>query len=355
MGASVFFSSAINSQSSSSNQFHALISALEQLGYLFTDNPNSDFYIGVNHVSRDYKRFIKYRGNKLKAALIRLEPPSVFPYQYKKVLEAKYGLIMSPGRVHGLSKRADFLPWPYEVTENPQQPVPSRFPLNQYRNNALHQHFTEFNSWLKRKNELILVAANKVSPNKVEQYSIRRRYAKHLPNEILKTYGDLWNSSLLSKIDHRARILNFSLRNCYFPNLISLYGNLHWSYKSSLGLIDQKSLALGESRFSLVVENDPSYVSEKLMDALIHGTIPFYLGPSLELTGIPSNVVIPLNHTPEELECHINSISEDELFIIWQNIRKFLSSKSNFIKWDKNAVYSSISLKLHEFFGAERL
>ena len=346
----MFISSSSGSINSSLNPFHDLTSGLEHRGFIPSDNSKSDFFIGINHNKRTYKEFISQGGSSDRAALIRLEPPSVFPAQYGEAIQEYYGIVMTLGSLRGISNKSEFLCWPYVVVANPQKPLPNEFTLNQHRLFALEHHLSDFNSWLNRKNEIVLIAANKVSPAREEQYSTRRKYARNLQAHQLKIYGEFWNESLLKQVEHRARVLIFSLRNGYFPNLKNLYGNLHWRYPSAQGPIAEKKLALENSRFSLVIENDSSYVSEKLFDAMMHGTIPIYLGPDLSLTGIPSNVLIELNQSPAEIWNYVCKLDEKELFAIWQNIRSFLSSELNLKRWDKAIVYGQIANQLTNHF-----
>lgn len=346
----MFISSSSSSITSSRNAFHDLTSRLENGGFILSHNSKSDFFIGINHNKRTYKEFISQGGSSDRAALIRLEPPSVFPAQYGEFIQEYYGIVMTAGSLRDVSNKSEFLCWPYEVVANPQKPWPNDFTLDQHRHFALVHHFSDFKSWLKRKNEIVLIAANKVSPAREEQYSTRRKYARNLQAHQLKIYGELWNESLLAQVEHRARVLIFSLRNGYIPNLKSLYGNLHWRYPSAQGPIAEKKLALENSRFSLVIENDSSYVSEKLFDAMMYGTIPVYLGPDLSLTGIPSNVLIELNQSPAEIWNYLCKLDEKELFIIWQNIHDFLSSELNLKRWDKAIVYGQIANQLINHF-----
>jgi hypothetical protein len=49
-----------------------------------------------------------------------------------------------------------------------------------------------------------------------------------------------------------------------------------------------------------VIENDSTYVSEKLLNALVAGCIPIYSGPPLSIYGIPSEVAINVGKKPRE-------------------------------------------------------
>jgi hypothetical protein len=44
-----------------------------------------------------------------------------------------------------------------------------------------------------------------------------------------------------------------------------------------------------------VIENSADYLSEKLIDAVISGTIPIYVGPNLNTFGLPAELAYQVN------------------------------------------------------------
>jgi hypothetical protein len=319
--------------------------ALIEMGFVIGRSPKSDYFLSINHASSQYREFIARGGQAKYAALVRLEPAAVFPAQYRDSIIDKYDLVVSPGRVDGVNKD-EFIGWPYEVVANPQQPVSVETTLKEHIEESLKENYNNFENWLERKHHIVMINANKVSPISKELYSLRRSYARNMPAGSLVVYGGLWNEPLYDLLMYRVRVMAHSLKHRVIPNLRHLYGNLHWSFKSAKGLTPKKRDIVKNSRFSLVIENDSSYVSEKLFDALIYGSIPIYLGPDLRLAGLPPEIIIPLEHKPDDLWSYLSSLSDEFLFLKWSAIKSFLESDTLLLNWDKSIVYRQIAQKI---------
>ena len=67
------------------------------------------------------------------------------------------------------------------------------------------------------------------------------------------------------------------------------------------------------SKFSLVIENDDNYISEKLIDALLGGSIPIFIGGDFRRVGIPDASVVSNLFTPEEILNYIKSFKEEDI------------------------------------------
>jgi hypothetical protein len=244
-----------------------------------------------------------------------------------------------------------YIPWPYEFIPNPLNPTGKDFDLrNQVMENNKKLLF-DYKNWLGRKYFLTMVNANKVSPVRKENYSLRRIYAKKVDKQFLTVFGDLWGSSTFPKVLHRFSVLTFSIRNFFFPNLLHIYGNLHWKYPTSNGVVIDKQEILQSSKFSIVIENDNSYVSEKLIDSLINGSIPIYLGPQLPFSIIPKDVYIPLPQSPKELILMLQNLQDSELEYYLENIHAFIQSENFISRWERKIVFRQIALELVSCFG----
>ena len=119
---------------------------------------------------------------------------------------------------------------------------------------------------------------------------MRRRLANQLSAHNLDTYGPLWNASLSSKLFHRISVGLNALKGGFIPNLLEIYGNLHWKYPTYMGEPMDKHRIIQQYRYSLVVENSSDYCSEKLFDVVINGSIPIYVGPNLDNYEIPNSL-----------------------------------------------------------------
>jgi hypothetical protein len=89
-------------------------------------------------------------------------------------------------------------------------------------------------------------------------------------------------------------------------------------------------------KVAVVIENSQEYMSEKLFDAFVGGCIPVYVGPDLEVFGIPSSLYVTAEATPESVQRGI-SVALDMDFLVWrQAVMKFLMDEETMQLWGSN-------------------
>lgn len=330
-------------------QFNLLINSLDLYGFSIVQASKADFFISINHDEKSYRRFIANGGEKRNTVLIVLEPPAVFPSQYLKRNLNKYGLILRPG-----SKDFDndsFMPWPYENVPNPL------FPQNQYSQTIQDFAGSHANptlaEWKMREFNLVMINANKVSPAKHENYSLRRRYALLVPSNSLKVFGYLWNDSLSKKVYTRLGVIKFSFANFFFPNFRSIYGNLFLKFPSALGPIDDKQVVLRKSKFAIVIENDNTYVSEKIIDCFVNGCVPVYYGYDLEYAGISNQAYLELPKNPGDLIGQLDSLNDVDILKLLEHASQLIKSDTFQKSWNSGAVYQRIAKRIHSYSEGE--
>jgi hypothetical protein len=108
---------------------------------------------------------------------------------------------------------------------------------------------------------------------------------------------------------------------------------------------------LSKSKFTLVIENSSTYVSEKIFDALINGSIPFYIGPPLKDVSIPPGIVIENNGTSDGIIRHIADLDDTKIRNMLSGARDFLTSKDFESHWIESSVYSQIQSRISIFLS----
>jgi hypothetical protein len=325
-----------------------LRNTLRTAGIDLNNDPNAKFLICINHNKHAYKEFIKNGGRDKNAILIRLEPDAVYPKQYEPKIETKYGLVISPGSVHDISK---FFGWPYKYHQNPAKPGDSDPSLLEILDSNLTSSLFTYGNWIKREHLLTMVASNRVSPVRSANYALRRALAKALPISILSVYGPLWNDRSGIKILHRVAILVWALKQGTFPNLHQIYGNLFSKYSTAKGPILDKHQLLKQSKFSLVIENSNHTVTEKIFDSLINGTIPIYVGANLQLANMPADLAFPIRGSEDEIMEIIKNHSKADIVQKLEAISKYLNSENFFKHWLHSNVYESIGLEISQYIS----
>jgi hypothetical protein len=319
-------------------------------GLIISTLEECELFISINHSSRLYKKFKKLGKKRDQAVLIRYEPSSVFPAQYTERITDKYGLVITLGHREKECGNFYFLPTPYSYLPNPNLPMNRGLSVQSIlKGKEFNTQFNLYN-WEKRKFNICLIASNKVAFTGNNNYNIRRSLAYTLSKDNLRIYGELWDSNFYHKFRHRLGVTRHGLQNMTIPNIMSIYGSFFRKYDNYIGPIEDKHVIVKQSKFSLIIENSNNYVSEKIFDAMINGSIPLYYGPKLEEYGIPGkDIAITCEGSAKILEDKIKLLSLNEVKNYLSSIQKYLVSKDFKNEWLENVVYQKISKKIFEF------
>jgi len=307
------------------------------------------FLILFNHERKIYRNFIKSGGNPRHAVLIRLEPDTVFPAQYKKRIEDNYGLVVSPGSNYNFSGSESFIGWPYKYHLNPAEPNSKDPDLRLALNRNTFDDLFSLENWKQRSHLLVMIAANKVSPESRSNYSIRRNLAKNADSRLLEVYGALWNESIYIKARHRLAVFVAAIKQGTYPDLWQIYASLFTNYQTTKGPIPDKHKLLRETKFNLIVENSNTIVTEKIFDALVNGSIPVYIGPNLNSFGMPNGVAIEVTGGISNIEALIESINDEEISLYLEAMKKFISSEYFRSNWPSEEVYKKIAMVVKNY------
>lgn len=310
--------------------------------FTLTNSLDGNFLIALNHNQNAYRTYINNGGSVDRAVLIRLEPPSVFPGQYKNAVTRKYSQAITPGLAENRERCKFFVGWPYKYHLNPGIPSSQDPALAEILLKRAGTARVDINEWLSRPNKVVMVAANKVSPLGNSNYNLRRHMAHEIPNHVLQVYGAMWQGEVYSQIRHRAGVISFSLRNRIIPSPKGVYGGLFSKYSTSKGTIDNKHEVLKTAKFSLVIENSDTIMSEKLFDAILNGTVPIYIGPSLRKLKLPGDLAITSIRSPEQLMSYMENFDLRNIKTILQAGKDFLNSSSFTVNWCEEGVYRQI-------------
>jgi hypothetical protein len=351
MSPTYYLAGTASSPSSVAFQFRDLVNSLSEKNFTMAEDFPADLFVSVNHNPTQYNKYIASGGKPEKTVLILLEPPAVYPSQYKSRSLRRYSLVLAPGSFKFSENTENYIPWPYEAIPNPLVPSGQTTDLAEVTKQAVGELVFDYQIWNDRKYFLSMINANKVSPIKTENYTLRRKYAHELDGNKFFVFGDYWNSSLKSKIRLRVSILVFSLRNFVVPNLKHIYGNLHWRFKTSKGAILDKQEILRLTKFSLVIENDESYISEKLIDSLVNGCIPIYRGPKIPSEIMPPGIFLELPSKPKDLIPSLEALTVFEIRNILGKIADYVSSENFISRWDKSVVFEQCAHAISQQFG----
>jgi hypothetical protein len=309
---------------------------LESEGFEIVTENAVDILININH---NWLSFREQQGRNIFRVLIRLEPSSVYPAQFTKNIESQYDLVLTPGQP-GINPK-EFIRWPYQFQKNPLQPDLHLTPLSNVLKSQIEKRVYSYQNWCEREIICSLIAANKVSPNGSGNYDLRRNFASNVLGSDLEIYGELWRANLLTKLRHRVGVLKFAWLSGSSFQFKNIFTDLFQRYPRVKGRIENKQLLASNSKFSLVIENSDNYVSEKLIDALISGSIPVYFGTSLATTPLPENLVIRYSGAEENLIPFLLGLDSKLIKGILHNIQEFILG-DEILMWDSAEVFKFI-------------
>ena len=319
-----------------------LADELSNLGYKIVDHGPVELLINLNHNWKSLREQTRQSSNPTRI-LIRLEPPSVFPAQYTPKVEDNYDLVLNPGRPQ--QSEEEFIPWPYQFQKNPLKPQIKSPAILEILEQKIADGQFDYNNWRERQIFCAMISANKISPNGSGNYELRRTLVKHQKDSRLQVFGELWRSSLSAKLRYRLGVLRFALASRSDFSLGAILNDTFSRYPKTFGEIEDKHAILKGSKFSVVIENSGDYISEKLLDSLIEGCIPIYVGPRFEGTNLGEELVVRTATGPKGLMDFLESLSPETIQNKLLSIRDFLSTPA-FLEWEAARVYKLIAQKI---------
>lgn len=226
----------------------------------------------------------------------------------------------------------------FGFSETPRN-LPFRFP------SFFLEDLRKISSWEKRK-KIVLVAANKYKtkrlfvPSDLSLMNVLRQ----LKSVSWQARSAIYRKSLaLSLHDKRLEVIEYFLSK----NNLELYGSgwnawndlpISWSNRLKnkiiggyLGRCENKLETISDYQFSICFENMiwPGYMTEKIIDCFVAGTIPLYWGaPDIE-TLIPKEAFIDMRNFSsfEQVESYINAMTREDALEMINAGRDYLQSE----------------------------
>jgi hypothetical protein len=297
---------------------------------------NADVVFVFDHPRRFSRIERAIVGSGGKKVLLRFEPKAVNPLLYRRRTERIYDIVLNIGGKGHIGCDPAVLRWPYFSHPNPAKP----------NSNSMHSPGAVRNASLQkgepRRYRVSLIVSNKVSWSSPSNYALRRRFVLCRRTLQLNAFGMYWTDSRSQRLRRNFRLYLFFLSQGTVPQLSHLFENLGFASLKDVSSVTDKFEVISESEFHLVIENSSTYVSEKLIDAMVGGAIPIYYGPSLSDYDIPSDCYILLPDDPKDqlrLLQNLQTIDKEE---IQKSIEAFLSSSSGLSAWMPETIAEHI-------------
>lgn len=258
----------------------------------------ADVYIAIDHTENDEKLLMMRRKLNKFSILYRSEPFCVLPVAYKSETIALYSSIISFGKSEVMN---DGMHWP------------QYFPSDEQLGWGVHDRFPR----------AALVNANKLNLSSSELYSLRRESIKKIKG--IDLFGENWNSNFRDRIKVLAiEVMKDPTRHLIAALTHSRYWFANWPETASPA---DKISIMQRYKFALVIENELSYMSEKLFDAFFAGCIPIYVGPEVTDYKVPKELVIQCQPT-------LKSLAEGFEIAMQTNFENYQEKLKNWLKSD---------------------
>lgn len=230
------------------------------------------------------------------------EPPSVAPRLYSKRNCSWFGTRVAFSRTWASLTKGEACFWPQVVLESSHDFGHSpRLPQG------------------------VCVVSNKRSANSGSLYHLRRQVlTAGAATQIVNVYGRGWNSFRF-EMRSASRSVAAALASGQLPSLVSALGAPWSSIPNWGGAVESTVNTMRNYEVAIVIENEPSYVSEKLFDAFAAGCIPVYVGPPLADYGIPENLAIQAPHNPASILKAVEDLLQSDLREWRTRIHNYLS------------------------------
>jgi hypothetical protein len=192
----------------------------------------------------------------------------------------------------------------------------------------------------------IATNSNLFSLHPHELYSLRKKAILKLP--YIDLYGREWNIGWSKK----CKTVLIELRKNYEYKKINIFNLINY-FKSPpfyKGEVIVKSSVLIQYNSSVVIENEETYVSEKIFDCLSSGTIPIYVGGKLSMYNFPENLVLIANADLKSINRCFNKSKKMDRKVWESQLISVLTSTENINYWSYDKFLSSINEEILKIY-----
>ncbi len=214
---------------------------------------------------------------------------------------------------------------------------PLRYPINMKRTHS---------NTLGRSNQACFLASNRFSPFPDSNYQLRRQIVDEIDPGLLAVAGGLW------KLTRRAKFLvvvKHVLVSVLSGSPISMAKCVSYVRDPALNVsaVDDKFNFLEGYPVALVIENENTYVSEKLIEALQAGCVPVYVGPEIPQDWVPQDLYIRAQRDIQSIQSALRFALACDLEIAQQLQEDWLRSE-NALVWSREVVYKMAHEKVEK-------
>jgi hypothetical protein len=142
--------------------------------------------------------------------------------------------------------------------------------------------------------EATIINADKRSAVRGSLYGLRRKVivACEEAGVPLAVFGPGWGDSRASRILQGSKAVARAILAGTQPLMSEAFCDVSIHPPFWQGISPRKDSAFAQAPVTIIIENSADYVSEKLIDAVRAGVAPIYIGPPLDLFGLPVDLAV---------------------------------------------------------------
>lgn len=331
------------------NYFPKLMHFLEKLqqrGYKVGFEGNAKCLLSFDYDPKSRDKLTSAEKCGIPRFLIREETDAVFPLQYSREVESLFNACYNVGAI-GEEVRGKSYRFPYTIFAHNHK-MTKMLSLKEKIVEFERSGVYEFDKWLQRRKKPVFVGANKlISDNTL--YNKRRAVIQKLQNNV-EVYGENWELFGIKKATHAMKFARYSIINKQKVNLSDIFRYFAAHSIHANEMLEDKSELLLSVRFSLVFENSYNFVTEKILDSIVCGTIPIFFGTSRHLGELESLILrVDNDLSTEAISKEIDKLIETNQAGRLEEIREFLFSKNFWHDWTIEGVYESLIEEILQF------
>lgn len=285
-------------------------------------------YVAMDHSAHNFKKFAEHLPTSRRALFV-FEPEAVLPMQHRLEVREKYSVtwVGSPRQLIRAEDRWMIMgSLPPQIMRNPAHP-------------------DDIGS-------VALINENKFSFVPGNLYKFRAKVLRSLSRaEItVELAGKNWDAGLLWSLKQQVLALGFlfknreaiALSNFQLPIRASKFIKLHGRVPDAIDFLKGHD-------FAIVIENDPNYISEKLMNAVLAGCIPLFVGPPLGEYNLPNDIAIQINGLRGSFEKAIRHTSAEQKALVRNAGAAWLKAQGGDSLWVNDNSLRAMARAIHDF------
>lgn len=295
-------------------------------------DPSAEYYVALDFSPKALKSITRIPRNR--RLLIAFEPRAVNPAQHTKSIRNKVAktFVMSPDQLILQSDEVIQL-GPFQDPRDIQRRVTTQ-------------------TGSPRLPQVVILNENKFSFVTRNQYKMRYLAILELVKAgwIVNIGGKNWSRGFFWQLREQAITLLVNLKAGATVNLLMYHSPLRKREEIKVvGHVENGLDFLSKFDFALAIENDPQYLSEKLLNAIAAGCVPLYVGSPLANFNIPESVAITVKGKNGDFEGALSDLNEEKISSIREAGRDWLASDGVIDYWSHDQALMNMANAIKNF------